>query len=57
MSIVSYSAPTFQRRNLSILHSYLALEGSPTPVPAVSEPQRRSLGHVSLPARTQTLPL
>ena len=50
MSIVSHLHQLLQRRNVSILHPYVAVERSAPPVSPVSEPQRRSVGHVPLPS-------
>jgi hypothetical protein len=47
--------PTLQRRPVSGLHSYVAMERSATSVSPVPEPGRRSLGAVPLPPRLQTL--
>src|SRR5262245_23387809 len=44
-------------RNVSILHPCVALERSAPPVSPLSEPQRRSLGHLPRPAGPATLPL
>src|SRR5262249_12772056 len=49
--------PALQRRTVSRLHSYAAMERSASPMSVVSEPQRWSLGRLPLPARTATLPL
>src|SRR5215510_13333082 len=49
--------PALQRRTVSRLHSYAAMERSAAPMSVVSEPQRWSLGRLPLPARTATLPL
>src|SRR5262245_27711174 len=51
------SAPTLQRRYVSIVYPCVALARSAPAMPQMSEPPRRSLGHLSLPARTATLPL
>jgi hypothetical protein len=57
MSIVSHLHQLFNPRNMSILHSYVALARSAPPMSSVSEPQRWSVGRLPLPARTETLPL
>src|SRR5438067_13742027 len=49
--------PTLQRRPVSSIHPYLTMERSPTAMSPLSEPQHWSLGYVSLPAWTETLPL
>src|SRR5262249_37321499 len=49
--------PALQRRTVSSLHSYAALERSVPPVSPLSEPQRRALGHLPRPAGPETLPL
>src|SRR5215831_1916219 len=49
--------PTLQRRPVSRLHPYITMERSATPVSPVPEPQRRSVGRLSLPAWLETLPL
>src|SRR5215471_18054090 len=49
--------PTLQRRPVSRLHPYLTMERSAPPVSLVPEPQRRSVGRLSLPAWLETLPL
>src|SRR5262249_46662525 len=41
--------PTLQRRPVSRLHPYITMERSATPVSPVPEPQRRSVGRLSLP--------
>src|SRR5215470_14347054 len=47
--------PPLQRRPVSGLHAYAAMERSAPPVSPVPEPGRRSLGAVPLPPRLQTL--
>src|SRR2546425_12632646 len=47
--------PTLQRRTVSSLHPYAAVERSTTPVSPVPEPGHRSVGEVPLPPRVQTL--
>src|SRR4029453_1721992 len=47
--------PTLQRRPVSGLHSYAAVERSSPPMSPVPEPGRRSVGDVPLPPRVQTL--
>src|SRR5262249_9693617 len=49
--------PALQRRTVSNLHSYAALERSVPPVSPLSEPPRRALGHLPRPAGPETLPL
>src|SRR2546426_2479402 len=49
------SLPILQSRHLSRLYPYAPVEGSPTPVPPVSQSSCRSLGDLSFPARGQTL--
>ena len=56
-SIVSYLHQCFNAENVSIIYPYIAVERSVTPMPAVSERQRRSLGQLPPPAGAQTLPL
>src|SRR5262249_3814292 len=51
------SPSTLQRRPVPSLHPYLTMERSSTPVSPLSEPPRRSLGYIPLPAGTETLPL
>src|SRR6266446_3558471 len=48
---------TLQRGPVPSLHPYRTMERSSTPMSPLSEPQRRSLGYVPLPAGTETLPL
>ena len=45
------SPPPLQRRTVSSLHPYAAVERSSAPMSPVPEPRRRSLGHVPLPTR------
>jgi len=47
--------PTLQRRRVSGLHSYAAVDRSSTPMSPVPEPGRRPVGEVPLPPRVQTL--
>src|SRR5712691_2911744 len=47
--------PTLQRRTVSSLHPYAAVERSTTPVSPVPEPGHRSVREVPLPPRVQTL--
>src|SRR5262245_9117344 len=49
------SPSTLQCRYLPRLSPHAPVARSPTPVPPVSQPQRRALGELSLPARSQTL--
>src|SRR5215475_15294686 len=49
--------PPLQHRSVSRLHPYLTMERSAPPMSSVSEPQRWSVGGLSLPARPETLPL
>src|SRR5947209_5730679 len=46
-----------QRRPVSGLHPYAAVERSATRVPPVPEPGRRAVGYIPLPTRVQTLPV
>jgi hypothetical protein len=57
MLMVSHLHHLFNPRNVSILHPYVALERSAPTVSPLSEPQRRSLGHLPRPAGPETLPL
>ena len=57
MPVLSYVHQLFNAETVSSLHPYVALERSAPPMSSVSEPQRRSLGRLPLPARTATLPL
>src|SRR5215831_4378730 len=50
-------SPTPQRRPVSGLHPYAAVERSSPPMSPVPEPPCWSLGDLSLPAWTATLPL
>src|SRR6266446_4408769 len=47
--------PPVQRRPVSSLHPYAAMERSPTAMPPLSEPRRGSMGQLPLPPRLQTL--
>src|SRR6266446_10273129 len=47
--------PPLQRRPVSSLHPYAAMERSPTAMPPLSEPRRGSVGQIPLPPRLQTL--
>ena len=44
MPVLSYRPPTLQRRPVSRLHPYAAVERSPPPMSPVPEPGRRSVG-------------
>src|SRR5215831_1295174 len=47
--------PTLQRRSMSRLHPYVAVERSSPPVSPVPEPGHRSVGDIPLSPRLQTL--
>src|SRR5438034_2161061 len=47
--------PTLQRRPVSGLHPYAAVERSSPPMSPLSEPRCRSVGELPLPTRLQTL--
>ncbi len=57
MSIVSHLHQLFNAETCQSYIHTLRWKDRPTPMSPLSEPQRRSLGYVPLPARTATLPL
>ena len=57
MSIVSHLHQLFNAETCQSYIHTLRWKRPPTPVSSLPEPQRRSLGYVPLPARTETLPL